>query len=178
MPKYLLILDSNAIDACEPSGAYGYLRSRSDLQLVPARIGREESERAPSPPTPPLGPTVDAPAPLILNNLQRRLNDPGVTLYNLRAGELTKKLAALYLHPENHDKDIQIAATAIAHGEKCLEERSAIEAYFVTGDENCAKKAHALVSQEGLRVGVLYAMAPTAKKDAPGVRKLRTTFPP
>lgn len=176
----LLILDANVVNLVQPGGEYQYLVGNPDLQLIPARVAREEAERAPTPLTTPRPRSADVPAPLVMNHPLRVLGDPAVVVTNPRVPRLVRLFATreyAAATTDAHAQDQLILACAVEHVERRVAEGFGGRSHFVTRDYRFATKGDRFLRAIGAPVTLLFADGPGVRTP-PGVARLSATFPP
>jgi len=174
----LAIFDSNVFNLIQPTQELHYLQNIAGLEIVPARRAREEAKQSGCNLPTPLSQDRDAPAPMMTNNPNRNTNDPAVLAGPTRGMAETKKIAAtVYTRSSTnkHTDDQEIIGSAVDLYHSRHSKYS--DVYFISGDQNCCRKAKEYFTRENIRIEVLHAKIPPARS-IPGIRTVQDVFRP
>lgn len=176
----LLILDANILNLIQPGEFLYYVTKLSDVECVPARLAREEAEDSGRSFPTPLGKEQDAPVPLISNHSKRCSNDPAVITIPERFYQLCRELqSTVYAGSttKKHQNDQEVIASAILLWEKRIQDSAPLDAFFVSGDRTCCRKANDFFNQQRFALKSLFVKLPGGRSVA-GVREFDRVFPP
>lgn len=176
----LLIIDSNIFNFIQPGEEFEHLARRSALEVIPARVAREEAERAATALPTPRSRDVDVPAPWILNHPRRVTNDPGVVILEPRVHKLVAQFKAseyAATTSARYDNDQLILACSVVYVDQRRAEGFAGRAFFTTRDEKLCERGDRFLRGIGASLTMLHADG-QGVRPVPGVDLLSTTFPP
>ncbi len=175
----LLIMDSNVLNLIQPGQFLDYVTTMRGVECVPARLAREEAEASGISFPTPLGKDHDAPVPFIKNHPKCCKNDPAVVKTSRFFQLLSELRFTVYANSttQQHQNDQEVIASSILLWEKRMRASATLEAYFVTGDRDCCKKANNFFKLQGFALKSLFVKLPGGRSVA-GVEEFNKIFPP